>query len=157
MPIYAAAAVDDNGAFTPEPLKLGDIDWRKYMKRVAMLCLGLGVIAAPAAFADAKSGGDLFGTRCNICHGGAVGGAPPIEKLKTGAPETIVEKLTSGTMGPMAAGLSDADKRDIAVFLSGKGLPAAGELAAVDPLPASDAAPASEAAPAPAAAAAPTP
>ena len=118
------------------------------MKRVAWVVVGLGLIATPTAFADAKSGGDLFGTRCNMCHASGVGGAPPVEKLKAGAPEVILEKLTTGTMAPMAAGLSDADKRDVAVFLSGKGLPAAGDLPAVEPLLAADATPASEPAPA---------
>ncbi len=118
------------------------------MKRVAVVVLCLGLLAAPAAFADAKAGGDVFATRCNMCHGGGVGGAPPIDKLKESGPEAILEKLTNGTMAPMAAGLSDADKRDIAVFLSGKGLPAAGDLPAVEPLPAADPAPAAQPAPA---------
>jgi polyvinyl alcohol dehydrogenase (cytochrome) len=118
------------------------------MKHVAVGVLCLGLLAAPAAFADAKSGGDVFATRCNMCHGAGVGGAPPTDKLKASPPETIVEKLTNGTMAPMAAGLSDADKRDIAVFLSGKGLPASGDLAAVEPLPAGDPAPAAQPAPA---------
>src|ERR1700749_4167703 len=112
------------------------------MKRVALVVLGLGLMSAPAAFGDAKSGGDLFDSRCALCHSAGVGGAPPTEKLKGDMPESIVEKLTTGTMSAMAAGMSDAEKRDIAVFLSGKGLPASGDLAAVDPLPADGAAPA---------------
>ena len=117
------------------------------MKRVALVVLSLGLLAGPSAFADAKSGKDLFTTRCEMCHGGGIGGAPETEKLKADAPDAIVEKLTNGTMAPMAAGMSDADKRDIAVFLTGKSLPAAGDLPAVEPLPA-EAAPATDATPA---------
>jgi polyvinyl alcohol dehydrogenase (cytochrome) len=116
------------------------------MKRAALIVLGLGLLSAPAALADAKSGGDMFDSRCALCHSAGVGGAPPTEKLKGDTPESILEKLTTGTMAPMAAGISDAEKRDIAVFLSGKGLPASGDLPAVDPLPVGDAAPAAPAA-----------
>lgn len=117
--------------------------------RVVVIGLGLGLLAAPLAFADAKAGGDLYSARCNMCHGTGLGGAPAADKLKESTPESIIEKLTTGTMSAMAAGLSDADKRDIAVYLSGKGLPAAGDLPAVDPLPADTSAPAATGTPAP--------
>jgi mono/diheme cytochrome c family protein len=89
------------------------------MNRVALVVLGLGLTAAPAAFADGKAGEDLYAARCNTCHATGAGGAPPIDKLKTDAPESILEKLTTGSMQYMAAGLSDQDKRDIAEFLTG--------------------------------------
>lgn len=43
-------------------------------------------------------------------------------------PASVVEKLTTGTMMAMASGLSDQEKRDIAVFLTKKSLPASGDL-----------------------------
>jgi mono/diheme cytochrome c family protein len=113
------------------------------MNRVALVVVGLGLVAAPAAFADGKVGEELYAARCNTCHSAGVGGAPPTDKLKTAAPESIVEKLTTGTMQYMAAGLSDQDKRDIAEFLTGTApaaaapaeapTPAAGETPAAAP------------------------
>jgi len=111
------------------------------MKRVALVVLGLGLVAAPSAFADGKAGEDLYAARCNTCHAAGGGGAPPIEKLKANAPEAILEKLTTGSMQYMAAGLGDQDKRDIAEFLTGTApsaaapSPAAGETPAPAPSP----------------------
>jgi mono/diheme cytochrome c family protein len=103
------------------------------MKRVLAAVFGLGLLAAPAAFADGGAGGDLFAARCAMCHGSGVGGAPLADKLATLEPAAVVEKLTNGTMAPMAAGISDEDKRNIAVFLTHKPLPANGALPAVNP------------------------
>jgi mono/diheme cytochrome c family protein len=114
------------------------------MKRVALAVLGLGLLAAPTAFADGKNGEDLYGARCSACHTSGAGGAPPTDKLKTDAPESIVEKLTTGSMQYMAAGLSDQDKADIAEFLTGKA-PAA----ATAPTPAATETPAAAPAPSP--------
>ena len=82
--------------------------------------LGLGLLAAPAAFADPDAGSDLFAARCNMCHGTGMGGAPLTDKLAVLAPDAIVEKLTTGTMASMAAGISDDDKKAIAAFLTTK-------------------------------------
>src|SRR5262249_30236652 len=97
--------------------------------------LGLAVVAVPAAFAEPGpvEGQAVFEARCKMCHGTGMGGAPLMEKLATLEAPAVVDKLTNGTMAPMASGLSETDKRDIAVFLTKKGLPASGDLPEVKP------------------------
>ena len=91
--------------------------------------LGIAVLAAPS-FAGPKDGGDIYETRCKMCHGSGIANAPLIDVLKTLDNDKILAALT--TPVPMMAGvvssLSDEDKRNIAVFLSHKTLPASGAL-----------------------------
>lgn len=103
------------------------------MKLTSIAVLGLGLIAAPAAFAGPTEGQGLYDARCKMCHATQLNNAPPIEKLAALEPALVVEKLTTGTMAAMASGLSDQDKRDIAVYLTKKGLPASGDLPEVKP------------------------
>jgi cytochrome c553 len=98
------------------------------MKLTSAAVFGLGLIIAPAAFAGPTEGQGIYEARCKMCHATALNNAPPIEKLASLEPTAVVEKLTSGTMMAMASGLSDQDKRDVAVFLTKKSLPAAGGL-----------------------------
>lgn len=103
------------------------------MKPTSIAVLGLGLIAAPAAFAGPTEGAGLYDARCKMCHATQLNNAPPIEKLAVLEPALVVEKLTTGTMAVMASGLSDQDKRDIAVYLTKKALPASGDLPEVKP------------------------
>jgi mono/diheme cytochrome c family protein len=103
------------------------------MKLTFVAVLGLAVLAAPAAFAGPTEGQGLYEARCKMCHGSGMGGAPLQEKLAALESDAVVEKLTNGTMAAMAAGMSETDKRDIAVFLTKKGLPAKGDLPEVKP------------------------
>ena len=65
-----------------------------------------------------------------MCHGSGVANAPLVDKLAALDNQKIIDALT--TPIPMMAGvtntLSDEDKRNIAVFLTKKSLPAAGGL-----------------------------
>jgi mono/diheme cytochrome c family protein len=92
-----------------------------------------GLTAAPVAFATpaVADGQALYQARCAMCHGTGMGGAPLMEKLATLDPLAVVEKMTTGTMAAMASGISDANKRDIAVFITRKDLPAKDGLPAV--------------------------
>jgi polyvinyl alcohol dehydrogenase (cytochrome) len=98
------------------------------MKVVSIVVLGLGLFSTPAAFAGPAEGAGLYEARCAMCHATALNNAPPIEKMASLEPAAVVEKLTTGTMQVMASGLSDQDKRDIAVYLTKKALPASGDL-----------------------------
>lgn len=98
------------------------------MKLTSIAVLGLGLAAAPAAFAGPAEGAGLYEARCQMCHATALNNAPPLEKMAELEPASVVEKLTTGTMMAMASGLSDQEKRDIAVFLTKKSLPASGDL-----------------------------
>ena len=91
--------------------------------------MGIVTLAAPA-LAGPKEGGEIYETRCKMCHGTGMANAPLIDVLKTLDNDIILAALT--TPVPMMAGvvssLSDEDKRNIAVFLSKTSLPASGAL-----------------------------
>jgi polyvinyl alcohol dehydrogenase (cytochrome) len=88
---------------------------------------GAAVMAAAAPFAaihaqPAPDGAALFDARCKMCHEG--GSAPSKAVLAAHTPAQIVDILTNGVMAPMAAGLSDGDKRAIATFITAGATPA---------------------------------
>lgn len=100
------------------------------MKFVAAAAvLGVAAFAAPA-FAGPKEGGDLYQQRCAMCHATGMANAPLIEKLQTLDNQKIIDALTTPVpmMAGAVAGISDEDKRNIAVFLTKKSLPASGSL-----------------------------
>lgn len=105
------------------------------MKSAFAAVLGIGMLFAPAAFAEptVEEGSALYDARCKMCHGTGMGGAPLMDKMATLDPDYVVDKLTSGTMSAMASGISDANKRDIAVFLTKKPLPAKDGMPEVKP------------------------
>ena len=82
--------------------------------------------AAPAvAKPDTAAGGTKFGGTCAACHGAdGNSGVPANPKLAQQHPEYIIKQLTEFKAGkrvnpimqPMAAGLSDADIRNIAYW-----------------------------------------
>jgi polyvinyl alcohol dehydrogenase (cytochrome) len=101
--------------------------------RVVVLALLLAGLMAPAAFAGPDDAKAMYEERCGVCHDTGENSAPLTDALKALDPATIAEKMTTGTMASMAAGLTDQNKREIAVFLTGKALPASGELPEVKP------------------------
>ncbi len=94
--------------------------------------MGIVTLAAPA-FAGPKEGGEIYEARCKMCHGTGLANAPLIEVLHALDNDKILAALTTPVpmMAGVVGGLSDTDKRDIAVFLSKKSLPASGALPAV--------------------------
>ncbi len=100
------------------------------MKLTSLAVLGLGLLAVPAAFAEPgpAEGAAVYEARCKMCHAAGLNNAPLQDKLATLDPAAVVEKLTTGTMAVMASGLTDEDKRNIAVYLTQKALPADGSL-----------------------------
>lgn len=98
----------------------------------AAAIMGIATLAAPAS-AGPKEGGEIYQTRCVMCHGTGIANAPLIEVLNTLDNDKILAALNTPVpmMASVAGGLSDTDKRDIAVFLSKKSLPASGDLPAV--------------------------
>jgi len=84
----------------------------------------LAASASGAAWGQPSGGGvdgeALFAARCRTCHEPPVPRAPSRDQLKGFANQQIVDALTSGTMKPMAAGLSPAQIAGIASFLTGR-------------------------------------
>lgn len=101
------------------------------MFRTSAVLLGLAVLAAPA-FAEPgpAEGAALYQARCAMCHASGLANAPLIEKLATLENDKIVESLTTPVpmMASVVNGLTEQDKRDIAVFLTKKSMPAKGDL-----------------------------
>lgn len=95
----------------------------------AAAVLGIAAFAAPA-FAGPAEGGAIYETRCKMCHGSGLANAPLIEKLATLDNQKIIDVLTTPVpmMAGAVTGLSDEDKRNIAVFLTRKTMPASGSL-----------------------------
>lgn len=95
----------------------------------AAAVLGLSALAAPA-FAGPKEGEAIYQQRCVMCHGQGLANAPLIDKLQALDNQKIVDVLTAPVpmMAGAVAGLSDEDKRNIAVFLTKKSMPASGDL-----------------------------
>jgi len=102
------------------------------MFRTAAVVLGFAVLAAPA-FAGPAEGGVIYEMRCKMCHSGSIPTAPAKEKLALLENDKIVDVLTNptGMMASAVSGITDEDKRNIAVFLTGKTMPAKGSLAEV--------------------------
>jgi len=101
------------------------------MLRLSSVVVGLVVFAAPAlAEPGPTEGASLYQARCVMCHASGLANAPLIEKLATLDNERIVAALTNPVpmMAGVVGGLSEQDKRNIAVFLTKKSMPAAGDL-----------------------------
>jgi polyvinyl alcohol dehydrogenase (cytochrome) len=79
-----------------------------------------GVLILLASAALAQDGEALYRARCAGCHESPVSHAPGLNLLRRLYPETVVESLTTGSMRPLAAGLSAAERRALALFVTGK-------------------------------------
>ena len=101
--------------------------------KYAFAAIAAAMIAAPALAQVPPATKDLFEERCGVCHTTGENSAPLNEALAKLDPAAIVEKLTTGTMASMAGGLSPQQLRELAVHLTGKGLPASGDLLEVKP------------------------
>ena len=98
--------------------------------RLTAALFGLAILAAPSALAGPAEGGAIYEQRCKMCHATGMANAPLIEKLATLDNQKIIDALTTPVpmMAGVVGGLSDEDKRNIAVFLTKKSLPASGSL-----------------------------
>ena len=105
------------------------------MKLAAAAVLGLAVLAAPA-FAEPgpAEGAALYEAKCKMCHEPGMMNAPKMEKLATFDNEKIIQSLTTPVpmMAGVVGGLTEEDKRNIAVFLTKTSLPAKDGLPAVN-------------------------
>lgn len=68
------------------------------------------------------TGQALFNDRCASCHVKPAAGtrAPTLEQLRATTAESIHAAITTGSMAPMASGVSEADRRAIAEYAAGR-------------------------------------
>jgi polyvinyl alcohol dehydrogenase (cytochrome) len=84
-------------------------------------CAALAACAAdPAAELAGAQAAELYARRCAVCHDAASGPTPTREALRGLAPEDIASALTEGAMQPQAEGLSRAQIRALATYLSAR-------------------------------------
>jgi polyvinyl alcohol dehydrogenase (cytochrome) len=88
----------------------------------ALIALGLSLPLAAHA-QDAAAGETVFNAHCKACHEPNIDRAPAKATLATYPAAAIVDALTNGVMKPMAASLSDADKQNVAAYLTGAAAP----------------------------------
>jgi polyvinyl alcohol dehydrogenase (cytochrome) len=81
---------------------------------------------APAQDADHPQGTNrgiyAFTDKCSSCHDNATDGAPDRYSMVRLTTEQVYAKLTTGSMKPHTAGLSDFDLRVISVYVAGRPL-----------------------------------
>jgi polyvinyl alcohol dehydrogenase (cytochrome) len=81
---------------------------------------------APAAFAQAIQALGVFEQRCGVCHTKPADDRTPTrESLRARTPEAILDAITTGSMKVNADGLTDAQKRMIAEYITDRPLGAA--------------------------------
>src|SRR2546427_4487608 len=104
-----------------------------------LVAFALAAAAMPAA-PQTPDGAAVFTKHCATCHAGAgVERAPTQAALRERTPEAILGALVNGVMAAQAAALSDAERRSVAEYLSGRRLgadnpaPVAGRCAAAPP------------------------
>ena len=96
--------------------------------RIAWACLLLGLSVAVVAAEQATLGladldtnepaHALYEANCSHCHDQGVSRAPPTKMLQFMSASAVYKTLTEGVMAPQAAKLSDAEKRQIAEFVT---------------------------------------
>ncbi len=79
------------------------------------------IVAGVGAPAFAQSSGEVtFNRDCAACHSGALPEAPGLEAMRQLTPEGIVNVLTNGSMQTQGSALTEAERRAVAEFLSGR-------------------------------------
>lgn len=66
-----------------------------------------------------------FSGRCARCHDNGTGGATDRYALSRFTPEEVLASITTGAMAPYAEGLTEYEKRVVAVYVGGRPLGAA--------------------------------
>ena len=119
----------ENSNTSVDPPRSRSVDQRYHgaaMKNI--LLLSLCVAAWPAsASAQAIQALGIFEQRCGSCHTkpAADSRAPDRDSLRQRTPEAVFDALTTGSMKVNAEGLTDAQKRMIAEFITERPLGAA--------------------------------
>ncbi len=87
---------------------------------------GMQAIADARNAREAMPGKPLYGQYCAGCHDGAVAKAPHRDMIGMMTPAAVLQALSSGVMREQAAALSDAQRAELAEYLTGRLLSEAG-------------------------------
>jgi len=90
------------------------------MKTSFALALALVGVAGTASAQQAPDGAATFNRTCATCHREGQNTAPTPTVLRQLSPEGIVNSLTNGRMQVQGASLSEAERRAVAQFLTGR-------------------------------------
>lgn len=92
------------------------------MKTLVLVLMFIAVTATASAQGFGVNGLLPFNQKCASCHVNPEPGsrAPTRAQLQGRSPEALLEVITTGGMAPMAEGLTVAQKRAIAEYLSGR-------------------------------------
>jgi polyvinyl alcohol dehydrogenase (cytochrome) len=96
------------------------------MSRTTCLLAALYIAASTAQGQDA-GGASVYRQHCAACHDKGLSRAPLPDAMRQLAPETVLASLETGVMKTQGAALSAAERRAVAVFLTGKELGAVTE------------------------------
>jgi polyvinyl alcohol dehydrogenase (cytochrome) len=123
IPVTHAAGPAEEPQATPEPQA------RQETGDVTEFTRSMEAKSEGAVDRENSPGARVYKARCAQCHEGQVPKAPARTFVQFMRPEAIYDALTTGIMQPQAAGLSEADRRHVAEYLSGIafGAPAAPE------------------------------
>src|SRR5436309_1216510 len=88
---------------------------------VVIVCL-IGVLAQQPDRPPPADGAALFRRACSGCHAGDDTAAPSQEALAGRSPHAILDALTAGSMRYQGLGLSGAERRAIAEFVTGRSI-----------------------------------
>jgi polyvinyl alcohol dehydrogenase (cytochrome) len=84
------------------------------------LAAGIGYSRQHAHALQAQRGEAVFKAHCKSCHDPAVDEAPDRAALGLLSPQDIVATMTTGTMRPMAEGLTGPDQTAVAAYLGSR-------------------------------------
>jgi polyvinyl alcohol dehydrogenase (cytochrome) len=92
------------------------------MKHLFLLVPAALFVAGPVHAQTPPDGAAVFQKACASCHAqpGPDSRAPTREVLRTVAPEAILTALTVGNMFRQGSEITDAERRAVAAFLSGR-------------------------------------
>jgi polyvinyl alcohol dehydrogenase (cytochrome) len=100
-----------------------------HILRFTISALFLLALVSPTAAqtppASSGPGQAVFDRQCAACHAVANASAPTREALRALTPEAIVNALTNGKMAVQGSALSEADRRAVAEFLTGRSIASA--------------------------------
>src|SRR5262245_44773599 len=91
-----------------------------------MLILSFALGVSLRAFAPARNVSSVFDNTCAACHlFNDAPRVPTVAALRERSPESILNALTTGAMRQQGGELTDAQRRAVAEFLSGRSLASA--------------------------------